>query len=89
MLRVITLSSLASYIAELLPLKIFKNNFDNFKKNRQKHTFLYICIMAKAIKKTPTKKRGEYDEKLKVNASFLDIIKASVKDAKSKDTKKP
>jgi hypothetical protein len=32
--------------------------------------------------------RGKYDEKLKVKGSFLDIMKASVKDANSKATDK-
>lgn len=42
-----------------------------------------------AAKKTPSKKRAiNYDEKLVVNASFLDIIKASAKDAKSKSASK-
>jgi hypothetical protein len=41
-------------------------------------------------KKKPTtkKKRGKYEEKLKVNGSFMDIIKAVVKDA-DKNTPKP
>lgn len=45
--------------------------------------------MPKSKNKTekPTKERGKYDEKLKVKGSFLDIIKASIKDAKSKDKK--
>ncbi len=33
------------------------------------------------IKKTTPKKRGEYDKPLKVEGSFLDIMKASVKNA--------
>lgn len=37
-------------------------------------------------KKSRSKK---YEEPLKVNGSFMDVIKASVKDAKSKDKKKP
>ena len=49
--------------------------------------------MAKAAKKKekPKKKsRGEYEEKLAVNGSFLDIIKASAKhaDANSKKNEK-
>lgn len=36
----------------------------------------------KAIENTDEKKRGNYDEKLVVNGSFMDIIKASVKHAK-------
>jgi hypothetical protein len=46
--------------------------------------------MAKAIKKKakPKKERGNYEEKLAVNGSFMDIIKASVKDAKKKSAKK-
>ena len=48
--------------------------------------------MAKAEKKaTDKKKRGKYDEKLQVNGSFMDIMKAAVKhaDANSKSKKKP
>ena len=37
-------------------------------------------------KKPRTKK---YEEPLVVNGSFMDVIKASVKDAKSRDKKKP
>jgi hypothetical protein len=33
-------------------------------------------------------KRGEYEEPLKVKGSFLDIIKASVKDAENEGPKK-
>ena len=47
--------------------------------------------MAKAAKKKekPKKKsRGEYEEKLAVNGSFLDIIKASAKHANSQSAKK-
>lgn len=37
----------------------------------------------------PIKERAKnYNEKLKVKGSFLDIIKASIKDAKGKDKKK-
>ena len=36
-----------------------------------------------------TKEPKKYNEKLKVKGSFLDIIKASVKDAKIKENKKP
>jgi len=40
-------------------------------------------------KKTkPKKKRGQYDEKLSVNGSFLDILKASAKDANNKSVEK-
>jgi hypothetical protein len=49
--------------------------------------------MAKAAKKKePTKKvrKSKYDEKFAVVGSFKDIIKAAVKDAKSKSApKKP
>lgn len=48
--------------------------------------------MAKAAKKaTEPKKRGNYDEKLQVNGSFMDIMKAAVKhaDNNSKAKKKP
>lgn len=51
--------------------------------------------MAKASKKKqPAKKaakkpiRGNYDDKLSVNGSFMDIIKASVKDASNKSADK-
>jgi len=35
--------------------------------------------MAKAEKKATPKKRGEYEEPLKVSGSFMDIMKAAVK----------
>ncbi len=48
--------------------------------------------MAKAVKKKEDKpapkKRGKYDEKLTVKGSFLDIMKAAVKDADNKSAKK-
>jgi hypothetical protein len=45
--------------------------------------------MAKAEKKkTERKKRGEYEQPLKVNGSFMDIMKAAVKDADKKSAKK-
>ncbi len=47
--------------------------------------------MAKAAKKKEdTKKRGNYDEPLKVNGSFMDIMNAAVKnaDANSKVSRK-
>lgn len=44
--------------------------------------------MMEDTKKKPAKKRGKYDEKLKVKGSFLDIIQASVKDAKAKSISK-
>jgi hypothetical protein len=38
--------------------------------------------MAKAVKpKKAAKKRGNYEEPLKVNGSFLDIMKAAIKHA--------
>jgi hypothetical protein len=37
---------------------------------------------------TGKKPRGKYDDKLKVKGSFLDIVKASVKDAKAKTDSK-
>lgn len=41
-------------------------------------------------KKTDSKKRSEkYEQPLKVKGSFMDLIGAVVKDAKSKDKKKP
>lgn len=47
--------------------------------------------MSKEKKPTDKKKRGEYDEKLQVNGSFMDIMKAAVKNAdansKAKKTK--
>lgn len=49
--------------------------------------------MAKQAKKKADKvvekKRGKYDEPLTVKGSFLDIIKASTKDAENKSSKKP
>ena len=48
--------------------------------------------MGKAAKKKDEgKKRGNYDEKLQVNGSFMDIMKAAVKhaDKNSKAKKKP
>lgn len=45
--------------------------------------------MAKAVKKKEPVKRDKYEDKTPINASFMDIIKASVKDAKRKDVKKP
>lgn len=52
---------------------------------------LYFCkTMAKASKEKPKSKRpAKYEEKLKTNGSFMQLIGAVVKDAKSKDKKKP
>ncbi len=36
----------------------------------------------------PEKQRGEYNDKLKVKGSFLDIIQASVKNANDKTAEK-
>lgn len=44
--------------------------------------------MAKEEKKPSDKKRGKYEEPLKTNGSFMDLINVVVKDAKSKDKKK-
>lgn len=45
--------------------------------------------MAKENKKATKKaKRGSYDEKLAVNGSFLDIMKAAAKNANEKSIKK-
>jgi hypothetical protein len=47
--------------------------------------------MAKASKKKktlPKKERGSYNNKLSVKGSFMDIIKASVKDATNHSAKK-
>lgn len=44
--------------------------------------------MYKSEKNTVKKPRGKYEEKLKVKGSFLDIIKASVKDANAKTVSK-
>lgn len=45
--------------------------------------------MAKASKKkAEVKKRGAYEEPLKVNGSFLDIMKAAVKNANDNSAKK-
>jgi hypothetical protein len=41
--------------------------------------------MTEKKKEKPKKPRkGQYDEKLKVNGSFMDIMKAAVKDANKK-----
>ena len=45
--------------------------------------------MAKATKKAAPKKRGTYEKPLEVKGNFMDLIGAVVKDAKSKDKKKP
>lgn len=47
--------------------------------------------MAKVKKQIKPKKEraSKYDEKLAVNGSFLDVIKASVKHANTSDKKKP
>lgn len=45
--------------------------------------------MAKAAKKAAPKKRGNYEQPLKVKGNFMELIGAVVKDAKSKDKKKP
>lgn len=39
-------------------------------------------------KKDEEKKRGKYEEPLKVNGSFLNIMQAAVKDADKKSAKK-
>jgi len=45
-------------------------------------------MAAKKTKKKAKKQRAnKYDEKLSVNGSFLDIMKAASKDAKSKSKK--
>ncbi len=44
--------------------------------------------MTKVKKATEKKPRGKYDEKLAVNGSFMDIMKAAVKDADKKAKKK-
>jgi hypothetical protein len=41
-----------------------------------------------AKKKEPTTKRGKYDEKLAVNVSFIDLIDATLLDAKNGNFKK-
>lgn len=45
--------------------------------------------MAKAAKKSSSKKRGNYEQPIKTKGSFMDFVGAVVKDAKSKDKKKP
>ncbi len=47
--------------------------------------------MAKEKKQVKPKKEraSKYDEKLAINGSFLDVIKASVKHADKNDKKKP
>jgi hypothetical protein len=44
--------------------------------------------MSKSVKQPKKKRATKYDEKLAVNGSFLDIMKAAVKNAESKSTKK-
>lgn len=46
--------------------------------------------MKKITDKTskPEKQRGEYEEKLRVKGSFLDIMKAAMKEADEKPKKK-
>ena len=44
--------------------------------------------MAKAVKKAKKPGRGKYDEKLAVNGTFLDIMKAAAKNANDKSVKK-
>ncbi len=44
--------------------------------------------MTKAAKKAVAKKRGEYDEKLSVKGSFIDIINAAVKHTKENTPKR-
>ena len=45
--------------------------------------------MAKAAKKAAPKKRGSYEKPIQTNGTFMDLIGAVVKDAKSKDKKNP
>lgn len=45
--------------------------------------------MVKAAKKAAPKKHGSYEKPLEAKGSFMDLIGAEVKDAKSKDKKKP
>lgn len=44
--------------------------------------------MTKSKKKPVKKGRGEYADKLAVNGSFMDVMKAAVKDAKNHSAKK-
>jgi hypothetical protein len=44
--------------------------------------------MAKTKKKVKSNRAKKYDDKLAVNCSFLDIMKASAKDANKKSAKK-
>jgi len=44
--------------------------------------------MAKAAKKSKTKRPKEYNDKLAVNGSFLDIMHAAAKNANDKSAKK-
>ncbi|MBK8450758.1 MAG: hypothetical protein WBO31_09160 [Saprospiraceae bacterium] len=37
---------------------------------------------------TPKPRQGKYDKPLKINGTFMDVIKAVVKDAKNMDKKK-
>jgi len=45
--------------------------------------------MSDKDKKQEPKKRGKYEQSLKVKGSFLDVMQAAVNDAKKKDKKKP
>ncbi|GAA4462960.1 hypothetical protein GCM10023093_10470 [Nemorincola caseinilytica] len=45
--------------------------------------------MAKATKKVGPKKRKPYEKPLETKGTFMDLIGAVVRDAKSKDKKKP
>lgn len=44
--------------------------------------------MAKEEKKPKEKKRGSYEQPVKVEGDFMDLMGAVVKDAKKKDKKK-
>lgn len=52
--------------------------------------FLYICIMAEDEKKDRPKKerKKKYDARLAVKGSFMDLIKATLKDAEDKSEPK-
>ena len=49
---------------------------------------LYLWLMAKSTKKSTEEKPKKYSEKLVVNGSFLDVVKAAAKNANDKSVKK-
>lgn len=70
----------------------FLRGFPVFGITKVQLLYLNLLTMAKAAKKvekpTERKKRGKYEEPLKVNGSFMDIIGAAVKNANDKSATK-